>query len=387
MDRRTFLKSSLLASSVIAFPNLIYGLDKKTLGNKKLVVLQLSGGNDGLNTVVPYSNDIYYKLRPTLAIKPTEVIQLNDELGFHPALKKLSVLFEEGEMKIFNQVGYPDQNKSHFRATDIWLTASDSDEYYSKGWLGAFVDKNGDAPHSAIEINTKLSLSLKGEKNLGMAFLNPNTLRQMGNSNFFNALAKTKVKTNEPLSFLYETFRKTKTSTQYLFDNYKQYKSHVSYPKSKLAKNLSTVAAFIGSGISTPIYYVTMGGFDTHSNQQKRQERLLRQLDGALGTFIEDLKFSKKWSETLILVFSEFGRRMNENGSKGTDHGMANNVWLLSGGLHKAGFANAASNLSLTEENDLLHKIDFREIYTSILENWFGAKKDLIKGNFKSHVI
>ncbi|WP_066627942.1 DUF1501 domain-containing protein [Labilibacter marinus] len=386
MDRRAFLKHSVVASSALMVPQFLQGINQSdvSFNGKRLIVVQLAGGNDGLNTIVPYRNDIYYKQRPTISIKPSEVLGINSELGMHPSLKNTASLFENGEMTIFNQVGYPNQNKSHFRATDIWLTASDANKYYSSGWLGKYLDAECNAPHSAIEIGTSMSLALKGKKGLGMAFTNPAELKRVGNTSFFNALNKVNHQGNETLGYLYKTFNNTKSSTDYLFDKYKTYKTNVDYPNSELARSLKTIASLIGSGVETPVYYASMSGFDTHSNQQNKQKQLLSTLDSSLSSLVKDLKQTGNYENTLILVFSEFGRRINENGSKGTDHGKANNVWLLGGNLNKPGFANNTTNLNLQDEKDLLHTLDFREIYSSILKNWLGSNQAIIEGKFKS---
>lgn len=386
MDRRAFVKNSLVASSALMMPQFLNGINSSgiNINGKRLVVVQLSGGNDGLNTIVPFRNDDYYKLRPTLCIKSSEVIKVSTELGMHPSLKNMASMFDRGEMSIFNQVGYPNQNMSHFRATDIWLTASDADKYYSTGWLGNYLDAECAHPHSAIEIGTSMSLALKGQKGLGMAFIHPAELKRAGDTAFFNDLTKVSHQGNDPLDYLYKTFTNTKASTDYLFNKFKTYQSQVEYPNSELSKSLKTIGSLIGSGIETAVYYVSMGGFDTHSNQQNRHKQLLEIMDGALGTFVKDLKRTGYFESTLILVFSEFGRRLNENGSKGTDHGMANNVWLIGGKLNRPGFANEMTDLNQREENNLVYSMDFREIYASVLINWLGAKQNVLKGDFNT---
>jgi uncharacterized protein (DUF1501 family) len=384
MNRRSFIKKSIAGGSVLIVPGLLFGeeLSLKNTNGQRLIVLQLSGGNDGLNTIIPYKNDDYYRLRPTIAIEPKEVIKVSSELGMHPSLKNIASLFEDGDMSIYNQVGYPNQNKSHFRATDIWLTAGDSDKYYSTGWLGKYLDSNCEVPHSAIEIGASLSLALKGEKGLGMALTNPVELKRTSDTSFFNAMSKVDYSGNGRLASLYASFKNTKSSVNYLFNQYKNNNSGVEYLNNQLSNSLKTIGRLIGSGSESSVYYVSLGGFDTHGNQLGRQKQLLSVVDSSLGAFVKDLKSSGNWENTLILVFSEFGRRIKENGSKGTDHGKANNVWLLGGDLYKKGFANENTDLFHAEEDDLLHKMDFREIYASILKYWLNAKSGIISGTF-----
>ena len=164
MDRRKFLKQSTLASSAFFVPSFIKAFEEvanKTLGYKKLVIIQLSGGNDGLNTIIPFNNDIYYRERPKLAIPKSSVIKASDELGFNKNLAPLKNLYDKGYLSIINNVGYPNPNRSHFRSTDIWHTASDSDKYYNTGWLGRFIDNHGKMPYSGIELDDSLSLIMK----------------------------------------------------------------------------------------------------------------------------------------------------------------------------------------------------------------------------------
>jgi len=386
MDRRSFLKNSLVASSALMMPQFLNAFNNTSnvFNGKRLVVIQLSGGNDGLNTIVPYRNELYYKLRPTIGIQHSEVIKVSDDLGMNPSLKNTASLFLEGEMSIFNHVGYPNQNKSHFRATDIWLTASDADKYYSNGWLGKYLDAECETPHSAIEIGTSMSLALKGEKGLGMAFINPVEMKRVSDTSFFNELKDANPEGNEILSYLYKTFTNTKSSTDYISARYKTFSSTIEYPNSPVGSSLKTIGTLINAQLETPVYYVNMGGFDTHSNQQNRHNQLLSKLDDALFAFVKDLKMGGTFDDTLILVFSEFGRRINENGSKGTDHGKASNVWLIGSKLKNPGFINGITDLNMNDENDLLYKMDFREIYSSILKNWLNTRHSIIKGRFKT---
>jgi len=379
MKRRNFIKTGFVAGSSLMIPGFIQGMNQmKSTSNRKLIVVQLAGGNDGLNTIIPYRSDDYYKLRPSIAIDADKLIKIHDELGFHAALKNMASLYDNGELSIINQVGYPNQNKSHFRASDIWLTASDANQYLQSGWLGRYLDAECNQPHAAIQYGTQKSFALKGKKGLGMALTDPKQLFHMSNEPFLQELTQLNASKTGNLDFLYKTLASTQQSAQYLYQNFKTYRSKANYPKHKFAQSLKTIASLIGAGVETGIYYTEVGGFDTHTNQINRHKILLKQLDESLWALRNDLKASNNWDNTIVLVFSEFGRRIKENGSKGTDHGKANNVWLMGGKLKKPGFANAVTNLQLQEDDDLLHQIDFRSIYADITHNWLETNKAII---------
>ncbi|WP_289053679.1 DUF1501 domain-containing protein [Carboxylicivirga marina] len=386
MKRREFLHKSAIAGTTLMLPGFLQAFNKRSLNlnQNKLIIIQLAGGNDGLNTITPYRSDDYYKNRPSISLAKNKLLKVNDETGFHPSLQNLAQMFEKGEVSIVNQVGYPNQNKSHFRASDIWLTASDSQEYLQHGWLGRYLDAECQSPHDAIQSGTQLSLALKGEKSLGMAFTDARQLYTISNESFIHELsASTNDKTGE-LAYLYKTLTQTQQSTEYIFNTSKTYSTKTEYPKHKLAQSLKMIASLIGSNTETQIYYTEMGGFDTHTNQNTRQQQLLTQLDESLAALKKDLQQSNSWHNTLILVFSEFGRRISENGSKGTDHGKANNVWLLGGRLANPGFYNPISNLQLSEDNDLLHSVDFRTIYSSVIHDWLKSDyKSIVGTQFK----
>ncbi|TRX72201.1 DUF1501 domain-containing protein [Carboxylicivirga sp. M1479] len=375
MKRRNFIKTSFVAGSTLMIPGFLQALNKETVGqgNNKLIVIQLSGGNDGLNTFVPYRNDSYYNLRPNIGLSAKELIKCDSEMAFHQSLAQLANMFDNGEVNIINQVGYPNQNKSHFRASDIWLSASGANQYLQSGWLGRYLDAECTYPHAAIQYGVHKSLALKGKKGLGMVLTNPQQLYNFSNEPFLKALASSPASNKTDVGFLYKTLVNTQQSADYLYHTSRQYKSIVDYPKSKFGQSLKVIGSLMASGIQTNVFYNEIGGFDTHSNQLNRQKQLLLQLDEGLKALKDDLKASGNWNNTRILIFSEFGRRIKENGSKGTDHGKANNVWLIGGGLKKPGFYNSPSNLDMHSNNDLLHTVDFRSIYASVIHQWLKA--------------
>ncbi len=352
---------------------------------KTLVVIQLSGGNDGLNTIVPYQNDWYYKLRPSLGIDKNQVLKISDDLGLNPALQGLRNLYDNGDLCILNSVGYPNPDRSHFRSMDIWHTASDSSEYLSTGWLGRYLDSNClgcNNVHHALEVDDSLSLALKGKNRKGFAASKPQRLKRTIERPFLQALTQQQHdQEHENVAYLYKTLIDTQSSANYLFEKARVHDSIIDYPKSGLAKDLKQIAELMTADADIKVYYATLGGFDTHAFQERKHGRLLQEYSEAVTAFVKDLKQNNLFKDTLIMTFSEFGRRVEQNGSGGTDHGTANNVFLMGGQLKKAGFYNAAPNLADLDQGDLKYQIDFRNIYASILDNWLDTSAASILGS------
>jgi len=388
MNRRNFIKSASLASTAVLLPKFVSGfslLDSAIATGKKLVIIQLSGGNDGLNTIVPFRNDIYYKKRPSLAQQKSNLIGITDEIGFHESLIAHSNLYNNGELCVINNVGYPNPNRSHFRATDIWHTASDANEYLQSGWIGRYLDVSNSKSLDAIEVDDTLSLMLKGEETDGIATKNPNLFFRSTQAPYFKKVVEHHDDAHlseHNLGYLYKTMVTASSSAKYIYETSKTFTSNTTYPNTGFSKQLKQVAQFINSGLQTKVYYASLGGFDTHANQINKQKRLLNVYDEAIAAFVKDLKQQDSFKDTLILTFSEFGRRVQQNAANGTDHGTANQVFLIGNQLKKQGFYNSMPNLSNLDENgDLKYDIDFREIYTSVLNNWLDidAKKVIAK--------
>jgi uncharacterized protein (DUF1501 family) len=379
MNRRKFIKDSALASSLFFVPSFVKAFESvatEQMSYKRLVIIQLAGGNDGLNTIIPHNNDIYYKSRPRLAITK-DIIKLNDNLGFHPSLAPLRSLFDNGELSIINNVGYPNPVRSHFRSMDIWQTASGADEYLQSGWLGRYLDKYGKKPYNALEMDEQLSLAMKGEHFNGIATSDYRVLYKISKDPYFKNVLNHYNDTHlseHNLGYLYQTMIEAKSSAKYIYETTKVKLSQQEYPQNKFAKQLKNVAQFINSNIDTKVFYTSLGGFDTHANQQNKQARLLKQYAESVSAFVKDLKRNKTFEDTLILTFSEFGRRVKQNAANGTDHGAANNVFVIGKNLKKAGFYNNLASLSDLDGNgDLKYEIDFRTIYATILSQWLKA--------------
>ncbi|WP_299117355.1 DUF1501 domain-containing protein [uncultured Winogradskyella sp.] len=387
MDRRKFIKDSTLASSLFFIPSFVKAFESvasERLGYKRLVIVQLAGGNDGLNTIIPYNNDIYFNARPRLAITKG-IIKLSDDLGFHPSLAPLQSLFDNGELSIINNVGYPNPVRSHFRSMDIWQTASDSDEYLQSGWLGRYLDKHGKKPYNAIEMDEQLSLAMKGERFNGIATNDYKVLYKTAKDPFFKSVLthyNDAHLSEHNLGYLYQTMIEAKSSAKYIYETTQIKASQQDYPQNKFAKQLKNVAQFISSDIDTKVFYTSLNGFDTHANQQNTQTRLLKQYAESVSAFVKDLKHNQKFEDTLILTFSEFGRRVKQNAANGTDHGAANNVFVIGKNLRKPGFYNDLVSLSNLDSNgDLKYEIDFRTIYATILSHWLKADDTIILNN------
>lgn len=387
ISRRQFIKHTGLATAgTMLLPMFLNAFDRQSIQNyknRKLVVVQFSGGNDGLNAIVPYTNDVYYKSRPTIAVPSNKVLKATDALGFNPKLQVLQQLYDSGDVCIINNIGYPNPDRSHFRSMDIWHTASASNEFLSTGWLGRYLDGNCahcQNPHHAIEIDDTLSLALKGHQKSGFAMKNPNQLRNTTRSKIVQAVAQHHHhhEHEENVAYLYKTLTNTISSADYIYEKSKVYTSKANYPKGQLGKELKQVAELIVSEADTQIYYVTLGGFDTHNNQVAQQERLLQAYSDAMMAFVRDLKQNNKWEDTLVMTFSEFGRRVAENGSRGTDHGAGNNLYLMGGKLKKQGFYNEGPNLLNLDKGDVKYAIDFRNVYATILKDWLKTDNQVV---------
>ncbi|WP_299213578.1 DUF1501 domain-containing protein [uncultured Aquimarina sp.] len=391
MDRRDFLKQSVFASGMALVPSFLKGMEFLTpdqlSGYKNVIIIQLSGGNDGLNSIIPISNDIYHSLRPTISKKETQTLKITNDLAFNNNLKAIKELYDQGEVSIINNVGYPNPNRSHFRSTDIWQTASDTNQYLSTGWVGRYLDANCQHPYQAIEVDNSLSLTMKGNQMNGMAVSDPNQLYRTTREPFFNKLVDNTHKDmldEDNKGYLYKTMLETYSSASYIYETSKIYKTNTEYPQSPFAKNLKTIADFIVSGLKTRVFYSSLGGFDSHVNQVNSQDRLLGIYSEAVRALVKDLKKNNRFKDTLILTFSEFGRRVKQNGSRGTDHGAANNVIAISGSLKKAGVYNELPNLSNLDTNgDIKYSVDFRSIYATILGDWLKVDdKNILNRNF-----
>lgn len=394
IKRREFLQIGSLATATLMVPKFLKAFEGRTpvpIGNKVVVIIQLSGGNDGLNTIIPVRNDIYYRERPKLGIEKTKTLSLTDEAALHPALVGLKELYDDGSLSILNSVGYPNPDRSHFRSMDIWQTGSGANEYLTTGWIGRYLDaqcKGCDKPTQALEIDDVLSLALKGEDIKGLALKDPRRLYNTSHEKFYKDL-NTSFKDEpgeQPVDYLYKTMAETLSSADYIFQQSKVHPSSQEYPNTELGKNLKTISSLIFSEINTKVYYVSLGSFDTHFNQQAQQQNLFTQLSDAVTAFVKDLKANNRFNDVLLFTFSEFGRRVSQNASGGTDHGTANNMFLISGALKQKGIINALPDLTNLDEGDLKYSVDFKDVYATVLNKWLSADDKNILGKTYNHL-
>lgn len=390
IKRREFIQVGSLATASFMVPKFLKAFEGSAVvppGNRVVVILQLSGGNDGLNTVIPVRNDIYYRSRPRLGIAKGKALSLTDEVGLHPSLTAFKQVYDDGSLGILNSVGYPNPDRSHFRSMDIWHTASQSNEYWNTGWIGRYLDAqcNGcDKPTQALEIDDVLSLALKGDEVKGLALKDPKRLYGISNEKYFKEVLKqhgADQHDEQPVEYLYKTMAETLSSADYIFQQSRLHPSKTEYPSTGLGNSFKTIASLVFSDINTKVYYVSLGSFDTHVNQEMQQQRLFKEMNDAVASFVKDLKANNRFNDVLLFSFSEFGRRVSQNASGGTDHGTANNMFFISGGLKDKGVLNSLPDLSDLDEGDLKYKIDFKNVYATVLNKWLGADAEKILGN------
>jgi uncharacterized protein (DUF1501 family) len=374
-----------------------------------LVVLQMAGGNDGINTVVPYANDFYRKARPRIGLKEQDILKLNDALGLHGAMKGFKELYDGGELSIIQGVGYPNPNRSHFRSTEIWQTASDSDRVEKNGWIGRYFDNAcaGADPTVGVTIGSQLPQAFFAAKPKGIVFNNPQNYRFMANG---AATEESYKKLNElemssPLpeensggsigmlpagmpmtgGRAVDFISRTALDAQHSSDEVRaiaaKVQNQATYPGSILGNSLKMVAKLIGGGLPTRIYYVSQGGYDTHTNQAGTQQRLLGDLADSLKAFVDDMKAQGNMGRVLVMTFSEFGRRVAENANGGTDHGAAAPMFIV-GNKVKAGLLGQYPSLAPADlyQGDIKYTVDFRSVYAGVLENWLKTRSAPILG-------
>ncbi len=377
---------------------------------KVLVVVQLSGGNDGLNTVSPYADDVYRRARGNLAHAADRVHKLNNYLGLAPNLPYFKELYDQGRMSVINGVGYPNPNRSHFRSMDIWHSAYPEKEVVTSGWLGRFFDNTcvGNDPHVGVSIGEQLPLSMKGERISPLAFERAESYRYTGKDaerykdlNHDDAMVSAAAPSTRPvgagrvvagpkkkaepvtsgaqLDFLHRTAMDAQVSSDDILRMTKQFAPAGQYPNTEFGNGLRTIAAMIAGGLPTRVYYVSLGGFDTHANQAPRHAQLMQELNNGIQAFWTDIRKQENEERVLMMSFSEFGRRVDVNASSGTDHGAAAPMFLM-GPRVKAGLAGRHPSLTDLDQGDLKFSTDFRNVYATVLQNWLDTPSRPILG-------
>ena len=356
MNRRDFIKHCaafglsfpLSAQSVLASPN---------QPANTLIIIELQGGNDGLNTVVPYADDRYYELRPNIAMQENEIIKLNPELGLHHSMESLMPLWEDKQMNIKLGVGYQNPNLSHFRSIEIWNTASRSDQYLDKGWLANPLDRNSNAIKGLV---------LGGE--YGPLEGAENTLQIKNIDKFLKQSKLTSHRqqhqTNNPaLAYLLQTQTVIDQASDTLKTQLKKLQAPNPFEKNAFARQMQLATQIIQSDLNIPVIKVNLSGFDTHANQKGVHARLLKILSDTIATTQTSLVASGHWPSTTIMTYSEFGRRAKENGSRGTDHGTAAPHFVL-GGSAQGGLSGKQPSLDDLDGNNLKYTTDFKELFS-----------------------
>ena len=369
MDRRKFLTlTGTFTGGSLLLPNFLYSFGSQNnlvLGEQCVVFVQLNGGNDGLNTFIPFEGALYYDLRPKISISKNEVLNSSKGMAFHPALTGFASMQQSGDLSVIQNVGYPNPVRSHFRSQEIWQTAPANQEYLNEGWLGRYLDLQckEHQPTAGINIDTIDNLALKGQEPNSITVKDPN--RFITKNKQENDI---QLSNNPQLDFV----RKIANSVIEGSDDIqkalgKSTVSEVVYPKTELAKNLEWISKLIKGNLNSKVYYTSLGGFDTHDNQIAIHKNKLTELNDAVFSFYQDLKKSQQLQNVTIVVFSEFGRRVKDNG-RGTDHGTAAPMFVI-GGNNRGKIIGKNPNLSNLDNGDLKYEIDFRSIYASLLEN------------------
>ena len=352
-----------------------------------LVVVEFTGGNDGLNMVVPFNDDDYKRARPTLAIPGAQVKKINDQIGLHPGMDGLAGLLEDGALCVMQGVGYPHTTESHFRSMDIWQTAA-PDDFLTEGWIGkSLKGMPGAASFHLKTGDQKAPLALEGApvRVPSIATLEEFQLQTAAangaDGKNQRAVIEGAVKSKEGgglLDFVQKTAADTYASSRRLQEIGKNYQPKATYPNTPLATRLKLAAQLIDAGLGARVFYVSIDGFDTHAAQAPAQANLLTQVSGAMTAFYKDVAARGHGDRVLMMTFSEFGRRVKENGSKGTDHGTAAPM-LLVGGKVKAGPSGKYPSLSDLEMGNLKYTTDFRRVYATVLDQWLGVpSKDVL---------
>lgn len=353
--------------------------------SRVLVLIQLGGGNDGLSMVVPVTNDRYYQLRPTIAVQENNTFALDDEYGLNGMMSSLQPLWGEGLMGVVHAVGYPDHSLSHFRSTDIWASASGSDEVLNSGWTGRYLDTEypnyvSDPPEFpvAIRIGGATGLLLRGENaTMGMSFSNPGQFEQLETTGeLYDENDVPDNEFGEELSFIRSVYNAALRYRDIVIDAAEAGTNDVAYGGSRLEESLAIVARLIKGGLQSHLYVVQHGGFDTHSNQSNSQPGLLQTLADAVAAFTEDLEIGGRDEDVLTMTFSEFGRRVEENGSMGTDHGTAAPLLVFGGGVEGGIFGDGPDLIDLDNSGNMHHTTDFRDVYATVLQHWFGLEQN-----------
>jgi uncharacterized protein (DUF1501 family) len=399
MKRLNFLLGSVSGLAVVANTEHLFAkaLAQAPLAglpggsDRVLILVNLQGGNDGLNTVVPFANQRYYQLRPNLAISPNAVLRLDDQLGFNPNMKSFKAMYDKGQVAVVQGVGYPNPDLSHFRSTEIWQTAS-PERYLHSGWVGRYLDQAG---LPANNLFNGVALSQLVPEALSSQNVDVPAIASMGtygltidkNDNTRNAYSSLMRDRTVPFKSPYlarvmEIEDHAQRGSEELPKLIAGYKAQATYPATPIARSLALAAQIVGSNLGTRVIYVQHGSFDTHVSQPATHDRLIEQFSDAVAAFYADLAAHGNDKRVLTMTFSEFGRRAAENGSRGTDHGEASPLFLIGGGV-KGGIYGDNPVIGQEQYGNVKYSIDFRNVYATILERWLNRPSvPILSGSF-----
>ena len=410
LSRRAMIKDGLLAVSAGMILPSVFARAVRAAHNaaqdgntwaqaaqqRTLIVVQMAGGNDGLNTIVPYTDGAYYQARPTLAVKPADVIPLNDRLGMHPALAAFKPLWQAGKLAVVEGVGYPNPNLSHFVAMDIWQTL-DLNGQGASGWLGKYVsglvDQDGH-PFQSLAVGSSLPTALRALNADVPVVADPKSYRLLPDptaprqqTSAADARVQTLLKLyntyprSAPYAALLDATAQTAVQgSQTLESVAAQYTPAVPYPNTNFARGLQVLAEVIAQGLGLRVGYVTIGGFDTHAGQAKTHETLMTDLSEGLAAFYADLQAHHAAENVVVMTWSEFGRRVHENGNAGTDHGTAAPLFVLGNAVQGGIFGEPPDLNRLDKAGNLNFTVDFRSVYATVLDRWLGAPASAVLG-------
>ena len=392
--RREFLALSARAAGLLAFSRFApsFLVDSARAGaavpakdRRVLVLVQLAGGNDGLNTVVPFEDDDYYRLRPTLGIPKAQALRIEEGLGLHPACAALHRLFGDGNLAVVQNVGYPNPNRSHFRSTEIWETASDSGSFLSTGWVGRYLDNacpGAAAPRDPVAVHAN-TLNGEPETFVGAAQHPTFGLSPYGGGpreraearRLLEGMAAAPGESGPEDGCLKQVIMDSRVAEEKVHRVLDANRPEAVYPAHPFAASLRNIGALIAAGLPTRVYFATLNGFDTHTGQLATHARLLKVLSDSLAAFQKDLEARKLDGQVVTMTFSEFGRRASENQSRGTDHGTASPLFVL-GSAVRAGLHGSAPSLKIPRNQDVAFGTDFRCVYATMLEDWLGCPSE-----------
>lgn len=350
-----------------------------------LVVCQFSGGNDGLNTVVPYGDKRYYDLRPTIGIKDSEVLKIDEHMGFHPGLTGINQLYKEGKVAVIQNVGYPKPNRSHFKSMDIWQSAS-PESILKYGWLGRHFDeqiKIGGPmnPVMAIGLSTEKPLALTGETASVPCFASLTDVQSMigdpESEKMLRQIQGSDAMMGSATATVQQASKTALDAMGILSRQLKVYAPKQTYPNHPFGNGFKQIAQLIATSPATRVVYFSTGGFDTHAKQAETHQTLLKNFGDSMLAFQREMESLGKADKVVVLTFSEFGRRSHENASLGTDHGAAAPMFLI-GSKVKGGLHGPVPDLGNLEDGDIKHTTDFREVYAATLDHWMGGDSETV---------